>query len=171
MKKIFHKDQSWTRKFWIDEEIEEEHETELCKELELSREIVEMEQEEESFIFDNSFDEVINTSVRVSPDGKKITCHRGVQVFIPQGVTPEIKKCRKTSEKVRNAIATVSYKSAISVPKARVALQAKFCMVINIYLTHPLSNNTSRVWNKRTIQQKAKNCWWLCQVQECSTRC
>ena len=108
----------------MSEDIDEEHETEICKELELSREIDKKEQEEESFIFDNTFDEVINTSVRVSPDDKKITCDRGVQAFIPQSVTSDIRKWKKTSEKVRNAIATVSYRWAISVPKARVVLQA-----------------------------------------------
>ena len=63
--------------------------------MELSREIDEKEQEEESIIFDNSFDEVINTSVRDPPDDKKITCDRRVQAFIPQKVTPEIRECRK----------------------------------------------------------------------------
>ena len=97
---IFYKDQSSTIKFRISEKIDEEHETEVCKELELSRGIDEKEQEEESFIFDNPFDEVINTSVRVSPDNKKITCDRGMEAFIPQSVTPEIRKCKKTSEEV-----------------------------------------------------------------------
>ena len=76
----------------MSEDIDEEHETKICKELELSREIDKKEQEEESFIFDNTFDEVINTSVRVSPDDKKITCDRGVQAFIPQSVTSDIRK-------------------------------------------------------------------------------
>ena len=155
MKISFNKDQSSTRKFWISEKIDEKYQIEVCKELELRREIDEKEQEEESFLFDNSFDEAINTSIRVSPNDKKITCDWGVQALISQSVTPEIRKCKKTSEEVRNAIATVSYRSAISLPKARVALQAVFCMVINIYLTHPLSNNTRRVWNRRTIQPKS----------------
>ena len=79
--------------------------------MELSREIDEKEQEEESIIFDNSFDEVINTSVRDPPDDKKITCDRRVQAFISQKVTPEIRECRNAFEEVRNAIATVSYRS------------------------------------------------------------
>ena len=115
---IFSKDQSSTCKFRISEEIDEEHEIELCKELELCWEIDEKEQEEDSYIFDNSSDEVINTSVRVSPDDKKITCDRGVQAFIPQSVTPEIRKWKKTSEEVRNETATGSYRSGISVPNA-----------------------------------------------------
>ena len=81
---IFYKDyQSSTRKFRISEEIDNEQEIEVCKELELSKDIDDKEQEEEYFIFDNSFAKVINTSVGVSPDDKKITCGRGVQVFIP----------------------------------------------------------------------------------------
>ena len=81
------------------------------EELELSREIDEKEQEEESIIFDKSFDEVINTSVRDPPDDKKITCDRRVQAFISQKVTPGIRECRNAFEEVRNAIATVSYRS------------------------------------------------------------
>ena len=106
--------------------------------MELSREIDEKKQEEEFFILDNSFDEVINTSVRVSTDGKKITCDRGVQAFIAQSVTPEITKWKKTSEEVRNAIATVNYRSAVSVPKARVVFQA-ICKILygHKYLLNP----------------------------------
>ena len=36
---IFYKEQSSTRKFWISEEIDEENEIKVCKELKLSREI------------------------------------------------------------------------------------------------------------------------------------
>ena len=110
--KIFYKDQLLKRKFWISEEIDEEHEIEVCKWLELSREIDENEQEEESFIFDISFGEVINTSI----------------------------KDKKTSEEVQNAIATVCYRSGISVPKAWVGLQAA-CKILcghKYLLTHPL---------------------------------
>ena len=74
-------------------------------------------------------DKAINTSVKVSPDGKKITSDRGVPPFIPQSVTPEIRKCKKTSEEVRNAVGTVSYRSAIWVTKARVALQ-EICEIL-----------------------------------------
>ena len=69
---IFYKDQSLTGKFRIIKEIDEEHEIEVCKELELSRNIDEKKQEDKSFIADNSFDEVTNTNV--IHDGKKITC-------------------------------------------------------------------------------------------------
>ena len=137
---IFYTDQSSIRKFRISEEIDEE--------LELSRETDEKEQEEESFIFDNSLDEVTNTSVRVSPDDKKITLDRGVQAFIPQSVTPEAKKCKKTSEKVQNAFATVSYRSVISVPKARVAFQA----VCGILYGHKfLLNPPPEFFNRQTF--------------------
>ena len=59
--------------------------------------------------------------------------------FIPQSVTLELRKCKNTSEEVRNAIATVSYRSAIiSVPKARFALQA-VCGILygHRYLLNP----------------------------------
>ena len=134
--------------------------------MELSREIDEKEQEEESFIFGNSFYEVIDTSVRVSPADKKISCDRGVQVFIPQSVSPEIRKCKKTSEKVRNAIATVSYRSGISYPKVRVALQA-VCEILygHKYLLNPTplakipeESETGEPFNKkpRTADDYAK---------------
>ena len=101
---IFYKDQSLTGKFRIIKEIDKEHEIEVRKELELSRNIDEKKQEDKSFIADNSFDEVINTKVR--HDGKTITCDRGVQAFIPQSVTPDIRKCNKISEEVQNVSVT-----------------------------------------------------------------
>ena len=69
------------------------------------------------------FDDVINANVRVSPDDKKITFDQSVQAFILQSVTPKIRKGKKTSEEVRNAIVTLTYRSTISVPKAPVDLQ------------------------------------------------
>jgi hypothetical protein len=78
-----------------------------------------------SFIYDTLFDEVINTSIpKISTENKKVLCDKEVQVFIPQTMIPEIRKRKNTSEEVRNAITTVSYRSGISVPKARVAPQA-----------------------------------------------
>ena len=74
----------------------------------------------------NSFDKVINTSVRVSPDDKKITSDWRVQAFISQSVLPEIRKFKKTSEKVQNTNAIVSYRSEISVPKALVVSQGVY---------------------------------------------
>ena len=50
-------------KFQIGEEIDEEHVIEVFKELELSSDIGEKKQEQESF--DNSFAEAIKTSTRV----------------------------------------------------------------------------------------------------------
>ena len=50
-------------KFQIGEEIDEEHVIEVFKELELSSDIGEKKQEQESF--DNSFDEAIKTSASV----------------------------------------------------------------------------------------------------------
>ena len=46
-----------------------------------------------------------------------------VQVCISSVNRPEIRKVRNTSDKIRNTTATVSYRSGISVPKARIAVQ------------------------------------------------
>ena len=44
------------------------------------------------------------------------------QVDIPY--EPEIRKVRNTTEEIKNTVATVSYRAGVSVPKARVAVQA-----------------------------------------------
>ena len=88
---IFYKDyQSSTRKFRISEEIDNKQEIEVCKELELSKDI------------------------------------------------DDIEVCKYSFHFIRNTIATVNYRSKISVPKARVSLRA-VCEILydHKYLLNP----------------------------------
>ena len=97
---IFYFYQSSTRKFRISEKIDEERGTEVCKELELSREIDEKEQE---LIKPLTLALKFLLMARKSP-GIEVCKHS-----FHKSVTPEIRKCKKTSEEVRNAVGTVSY--------------------------------------------------------------
>ena len=116
----FYEDQMTTRKCRLSEEIDEEYEkqcTEKTEEIELAN----------SFIFDNEFDEVVTPQKSrshpdIDVDRRPISCNKKVQVCLE--TIPEIRKVRNTTEEIKNAVATVSYRAGISVPKARVAVQA-----------------------------------------------
>ena len=82
-----------------------------------------LEEEENSFINDPEFEENINIQrERTTSSYRVTTVSKEVQVCISSINRPEIRKV--TSDKIRNTIATVSYRSGISVPKARIAVQA-----------------------------------------------
>ena len=116
---LFYQDQLSSRKFRLSEEIDEEHEQERLAEAQQRMDDIAAENEEHSFINDPSFDEIINSNApRTHMVPKIIKCDKEVQVYTLQSDCPEIRKCKKTTEEVRNAIATVSYRSGISVPKA-----------------------------------------------------
>lgn len=114
------------------------YQPENSEEMELSVELSESEPEDDSSISNTSLDDII---VTCAPRGlpKPInTSDKGIQAYYPETKIPVIRKCKKTSEEVRNAIATISYRSGISVPKARVALQVA-CEILygHKYLLNP----------------------------------
>ena len=81
---------------------------------------------EDSFINDTSFDEsVTTTSVRKCPLKRVIQVDQSVQVSLEISADEQqIRNNRNTTEEIKNAICTVSYRSGVSVPKARIAVQA-----------------------------------------------
>ena len=118
---IFYIDQKSVRECRLSEEIDYEYENAKDKE----------EEEitlEDSFIFDHEFDEIISQQkdrsgyVEVCRSKNAMTVDKKTQVNIQH--EPEIRKVRNTTEDIKNTVATVSYRAGVSVPKARVAVQA-----------------------------------------------
>ena len=120
----FYKDQRTVRIGRLSEKIDVEHEEEQeRKEEEEARERSLMN-EEESFTNPPEFQEMILNMKDRSIEGRKI-------VMVDQGIQcddiniiPEIRMKRNTFPRVKDAIATVSYRAGISVAKARIATKA-----------------------------------------------
>ena len=83
-----------------------------------------LEEEENPFISDPEFEENIDIQrEHTTPSNRVTTVSKEVQVSISGVNWQEIRKVRNTSDKIGNTIASVSYWSGISVPKARIAVQ------------------------------------------------
>ena len=65
---------------------------------------------------------------------------------------PEIRNIRKTSEKIKNTISTVRYRSGTSVPKARIAVQA-VCEIYGHKYHLSVSGSMAHQQFKRTRKQ------------------
>ena len=110
-------------------------------------------QEEIEFIDDQIDADVLpQRSKRLSSqdlNDRKMCVDKECQAEI--NVAPSVRKVRKNDDKMKDAIVTVSYKAAVSVPKARIATQV-VCKVFygHAYLLEPPSveEGSTPVWKK-----------------------
>ena len=122
--KIFYDDQRTTWKCRISEEIDQEYEESRLLAMEEAIEKAIEDEETESFIFYPSFDEMVPTSSRQPTQSKKTCVDETTQITTIDNPMPEIRKIKKSTEEIKDAIATVSSRAGVSVPKARVAVKA-----------------------------------------------
>ena len=114
----FYKDQNGERVFRLSEEVDEEHEAERSTAMEL-------EEHEEQYGNPEEFQEVqtpISSRAERSLHSPELT---------PLPATPSLtaqlqvrKGGRNVNEEYKDAVATVSYRTAMSIPRARIAVQA-----------------------------------------------
>ena len=124
-KAAFYKDQCGGRIGRLSEKIDVEYaEEQERKQQEEERKRTLMD-EEESFANPPEFQEMLMSSAKDSSlEGRKIVMiDRGIQCD-DINITPEIRLKRNSFPKVKDAIATVSYRAGISVTKARIATKA-----------------------------------------------
>jgi len=149
---IFYEDQLRAHECRLSEEIDEEYELEMearaleNTEAEKAKELEQAEAEKEielenSYIFDDSCYEVVPKNKRkLLCESGQAKCDQEVQVSLLELPKLEIRKVRKTTEEVKNSIATVSVRAGVSVPKACIAVQAVCEKLYNhkYYLSPPL---------------------------------
>ena len=109
-----------TKKCIVNEQIDKEYEEHVQTTLTNEAEEESLVEAEQSFSNPPEFNESISIKDR-KVHGKKTVMMDQVQVDI--NPCPEIRKGRHTLPKVKDTIATASYRAGISVPKARVATQ------------------------------------------------
>ena len=120
--KAYYDDQKTNRIFRLSEEIDEEFEEEVQMNLSIEEEKASILEFEQSFSDPPEFKESMPVIKDSKELGKKI-CMIDKEVQVEINVCPEIRKRRNTIPKVKDTIATVSYRAGISVSKARVATQ------------------------------------------------
>ena len=114
----------------LSDEVDEEYIEELEQQMQIQQETLEAETEFQSFVFDPVFDEtyVPSTSSMRHPSSSRPTAilvDKQTQTdFSLTAHQPDIRNVRNLTEESKDAIATVSYRAAISIPKARVAVKA-----------------------------------------------
>ena len=123
--KAYYLDQCSSRIFRLSEQIDNEYEEEVQMNVMHEEEAMSFCEEEESFSNPPEFQEIISCGKSRKVEGKKVfMIDKDVQTELEvPNYCPEIRKGRNTLPKVKDTIATVSYRTGISVPKARVATQ------------------------------------------------
>ena len=119
---VYYQDQSGSRIFRLSERIDEEYEEHVQTMLTNEAEEASLVEAEQSFSNPSEFNESIPIKDRKVHGKKTVMVDRDVQVD-DINPCPEIRKGRNALPKVKDTIATVSYRAGISVPKARVATQ------------------------------------------------
>ena len=117
---VYYRDESGSRIFHLSERIDEEYEEHVQTMLTNEAEEASLVEAEQSFSNPSEFNESIPIKDRKVHGKKTVMVDRDVQVD-DINPCPEIRKGRNTLPKVKDTIATVSYRAGISVPKARVA--------------------------------------------------
>ena len=123
--KAYYYDQCSSRIFRLSEQVDNEYEQEVQMNVMREEEETSFCEEEESFSNPPEFQEIIPCGKSRKVEGKKVVMiDKNVQTETKVlNYFPEIRNGRNTLPKVKDTIATVSYRTGISVPKARVVTQ------------------------------------------------
>ena len=141
--KIFYEDQKNERRWTLSKEVDVEYEEERRKKFNEHVATQEREVMEESFQYPPDYEEDLSPSSSTALDRSARHAKRsGVNEVLCNNETketqtpyigdidemlfprPDIRQSRNVSDNVKDAIATISYRAGVSVPKARVAFQA-----------------------------------------------
>lgn len=135
--KLFYDDQTSVRKFRLSEEIDLEYEEEKARAFNESMEDMELEQMERSYADPDEYREILSPTSAEKRSERYLRRRHEKPLFdnketqtpsfeedIQLFPRPSIRKTRNSSPRIKDAIATVSYRTALSVPMARVAFQA-----------------------------------------------
>ena len=117
---IFYQDQCGARRYLLSQEVDEVREEEKAAARAEETRQEEQLQDEMEYINEDLEHTPVSSKRRRQIDSP-ITIEQECQANI--NVTPLIRKVRNTTHEIRDTIATVSYKAAISVEKARTATQ------------------------------------------------
>ena len=114
----------------LSNEVDTEYVQEQDQQMQIEQETIEAEAEFQNFVFDPVFDETYvpcTSSMRSASPRRPhaVLVHKQTQTeFSIAAHQPDIRNVRNLTEESKDAIATVSYRAAISIPKARVAVKA-----------------------------------------------
>ena len=128
--KIFYENVTQKEFGRLSNEVDEEYVIEQGEERRMENEEAAANAEFQNFVFDPIFDEpyVPSTSSERrswSPCPRPILVHKQTQTnFSLAAHQPDIRNVRNLTDECKDAIATVSYRAAVSIPKARIAVKA-----------------------------------------------